>query len=209
MQIKPSSLCSEDKSAPKPPGCKELQMHSSSPLVVGMPPTSLLNLGHQYKMSTFKVKGCHCLNKNWQMGPISNSDQLVLMTWVLWGEEFCMWCKVWPISDDWQGMWCGAQAIITAKVASLSIECLMLIESLLVLSSYREARTMIEVELSSVWFFPWVLPQVKVRKYDNQLVLKTSPKIRRLSFQVRNSGRRRVCAEVLTWSLPIKIFSYM
>lgn len=90
------------------------------------------------------------------MGPFSNLDQLEVTAWVLWWGDSTLG-EVWLISDGWQGVGCGAQAISRAKVARLGIECLMLIESLLALYSSRETGTMIEISLPSIWFFPWVL----------------------------------------------------
>lgn len=136
-------------------------MHSSSALSLRLPPTSLLNLGHQCPVYRFKVKGCHCWNKNWQGGPIFNSDQWVAMAWVLWWEEFCTGEGLWTIRGDWQGIGYGAQAITPVKVTPLDPECLMLLESLLfllVLEGNRDGESNL---VPSLWFIPWLLPQLK------------------------------------------------
>lgn len=82
------------------------------------------------------------------------------------------------------------------------MEWLLLIACLLVPYSCRETGTITEIELPSFdSFLGGGLLQVKVGKHDNEVVSKTSPKIRHLSFELRN-GEDEVCVRKCRLGLP-------
>lgn len=131
--------------------------------------------------------------------PFSNPDQLEVTAWVLWwkvpahAEGHGLFVRTDEVQDQshWQsqgsrgGYWTAAADWVLASP----------------IFSQRNGhnnRDWVPFYLILFFFF-WVLLQVKVGKHDNEMVSKTSPKIRHLSFELRNWGRWCTCEEMLTW----------
>lgn len=81
--ISASSPCSKVEIDPKLT-FQEFGTHSVSVFLVGMLPTLLLMENVQCKTFRFQDRGCYFLNKIWQVGLISNLEELTVVTLVLW-----------------------------------------------------------------------------------------------------------------------------